>query len=158
MGHKTKLPMQPIIMDKHGVARFKANNIVRWLLDTGPMGLSKIALNPGFTREDREQFAQLIGYSVSGFGDLSYTSEETVTKADKIVRAIREDTDLDSPRRCQTCKHFQRCDGELRMAEFVSQLRDPYFKTAAQTVLAVMVAMCGAWREKEEGWINCRRQ
>ena len=30
-----------------------------------------------FSIEDREQFAQLIGYSVSGFGDLSYVSDET---------------------------------------------------------------------------------
>ena len=31
----------------------------------------------GFSQEDQEQFAQLIGYSVSGFGDLSYVSDDT---------------------------------------------------------------------------------
>jgi len=30
-----------------------------------------------FSQEDREQFAQLIGYSLSGFGELSYVSDET---------------------------------------------------------------------------------
>lgn len=30
-----------------------------------------------FTDDDREQFAQLIGYSLSGYGDLSYVSNES---------------------------------------------------------------------------------
>ena len=29
-----------------------------------------------FTREDRQQFAQLIGYSESGYHDLSYVSDD----------------------------------------------------------------------------------
>lgn len=32
--------------------------------------------------EDREQFAQLIGYSLSGFADLSYVSNKTYNAAD----------------------------------------------------------------------------
>jgi hypothetical protein len=38
-----------------------------------------------FSREDREQFAQLIGYSVSGFGELSYCSKKSVQLADTIA-------------------------------------------------------------------------
>jgi hypothetical protein len=30
-----------------------------------------------WSNEDREQFAQLIGYSLSGFSSLSYVSDET---------------------------------------------------------------------------------
>jgi hypothetical protein len=33
-----------------------------------------------FDREDWEQFAQLIGYSLDGFGELSYVSQETHKK------------------------------------------------------------------------------
>ncbi len=34
-----------------------------------------------FSDEDREQFAQLTGYSLSGFGDLDYVSDETYERA-----------------------------------------------------------------------------
>lgn len=44
--------------------------------------MNKLALMP-FADEDREQFAQLIGYSVSGFGDLSYAQPKTVGAADE---------------------------------------------------------------------------
>ena len=35
-----------------------------------------------FAREDREQFAQLIGYSICGFGDLDYVRRRLVAEAD----------------------------------------------------------------------------
>lgn len=68
-------PIQPIVLDQHGTARFKKNEIVRFLLDAGPFNLNQIAMM-NFSNEDREQLAQLIGYSVCGFGDLSYASDE----------------------------------------------------------------------------------
>jgi hypothetical protein len=34
-----------------------------------------------FSQEDKKQFAQLIGYSLHGFGDLSYVSSETYKRA-----------------------------------------------------------------------------
>lgn len=74
-------PMQPIIKAPDGVYRFQANPIVRFLLDAGPFDMNKIAVLPGITQEEREQFAQLIGYSVSGFGDLSYASDEVYDEA-----------------------------------------------------------------------------
>lgn len=49
--------------------RFKENSIVRFLLDGGPFDLNMLARMP-FSVEDREQFAQLIGYSLEGFGEL----------------------------------------------------------------------------------------
>lgn len=45
------------------------------------MDLNALALIP-FDEDDRQQFAQLIGYSVSGFGDLSYVPNEALAKAD----------------------------------------------------------------------------
>lgn len=64
-----KHPIQPVEKDESGIARFKSNSIVRHLLDNGPFDMNDLALID-FSREDREQFAQLIGYSLSGSGDL----------------------------------------------------------------------------------------
>ncbi len=80
-------PIQPIKFDDDGVARFKENAIVRVLLDTGKLDLNDIACMK-FSQTDRDQFNQLIGYSVSGYGDLSNVSEESVTVADKQVEAL----------------------------------------------------------------------
>lgn len=80
-------PMQPIEKDDRGVARFKRNEIVIYLLDNGGIDLNHLALM-NFSDEDRMQLAQLIGYSVSGFGDLSYASAEVVAHADAIAEAL----------------------------------------------------------------------
>lgn len=87
MSKKVEHPMQPIVWDKHGVIRFKKNAIIEHLVDHGSIGLNAIA-SLDFSREDEEQLAQLIGYSVSGFGDLSYARRTTVAKADKISDAM----------------------------------------------------------------------
>lgn len=79
-----KHPVQPLDLDEHGVLRFKANAIVRFLLDAGPFDMNKLAMM-NFSQEDREQFAQLIGYSLSGFGELSYVSDETYDRAQKSI-------------------------------------------------------------------------
>lgn len=74
-------PIQPLIEDEHGVIRFKPNAIVQHLLDNGGIDMNQIAaLN--FSREDREQFAQLIGYSWSGACDLSYMTDEVLAAAE----------------------------------------------------------------------------
>lgn len=77
---KDKHPIQPIVTDGYGTFRFKGNEIVKFLLDNGGFDMNDLAMMV-FTDEDREQFAQLIGYSVSGFGSLSYVSDETYDKA-----------------------------------------------------------------------------
>lgn len=73
-------PIQPVYVDPFGVHRFKKNAIVRYLLDKGPFDLNHLALQD-FSKEDHEQFAQLIGYSRSGFADLSYVSGRTWNRA-----------------------------------------------------------------------------
>lgn len=77
-------PMQPVVLDATGVVRFKGNEIVRVLLDEGGIDLNKIAMRK-FSAEDREQFAQLIGYSVSGYHELSYVSDESAAAASKLA-------------------------------------------------------------------------
>ncbi len=82
-------PMQPIVIDEKGVPRFKANAIVQYLLDHGGIDMNKLA-RLEFSQEDRMQFAQLIGYSVSGFGDLSYAHPAMVLAADTAADLIEE--------------------------------------------------------------------
>lgn len=82
-----KHPMQPIYRDKHGVVRFKENKLVAFLLDAGPFDMNQIAMM-NFSDEDREQFAQLIGYSVSGFGELPYAHDDAVAAADAIAETV----------------------------------------------------------------------
>jgi len=79
--HNLKHPLQPLYVDERGTVRFKKNNIVDFLLSAGPYDLNKLAMMP-FSEEDREQFAMLIGYSLSGFGELSYVSDETHERAE----------------------------------------------------------------------------
>jgi hypothetical protein len=74
-------PLQPIEVDRHGVTRFVPNLIVQWLLDAGPFDMNQIARLPGISAAHHEQLAQLIGYSVCGFCDLSYVSDEAAEKA-----------------------------------------------------------------------------
>ena len=76
---KLKHPMQPFADDGNDIVRFKQNKIVRFLLDNGPYDVNQLAIMT-FSREDREQFAQLIGYSVCGFGELGYTRKKTWKK------------------------------------------------------------------------------
>ena len=79
-------PIQPLELDARGIVRFKANTIVRYLLDNGGIDLNKIACLQ-FPQADQEQFAQLIGYSHSGFGELSYVSDETYEAAGAMFRS-----------------------------------------------------------------------
>lgn len=74
-------PIQPIYQDENGTLRFKANEIVKFLLANSGLDMQKIA-SMDFTNEDREQFVQLIGFSLSGFGDLSFVSDETYDSAE----------------------------------------------------------------------------
>ncbi|MEN9904233.1 MAG: hypothetical protein RLZZ555_798 [Pseudomonadota bacterium] len=84
--------MQPIVEDSHGVLRFKENKLVSTLYAHGVatgLGLNELHCMP-FTDEDRRQFAQLIGYSVDGYGTLSYVDDEACDLADEAARAIWE--------------------------------------------------------------------
>lgn len=53
-----------MITDKVGKPIFKKNAIVEYLLDNGGISMNDIA-RKHFTDDDRQQFAQLIGYSVN---------------------------------------------------------------------------------------------
>ena len=67
------------------VVRFRRNAIVDRLLDEARAG-RKVDLNDiacwDVSDADRRQFAQLIGYSVAGYGDLSYVGAARARRAD----------------------------------------------------------------------------
>ena len=91
-------PMQPIGPDEFGKLRFKENQIVRMLLDRSRDGL-KTDLNDiacmDFPQEDRQQFAQLIGYSLSGYSELSYVDDNSYLVAEEISRnACKDEKDI----------------------------------------------------------------
>lgn len=73
-------PLQPLERATNGVVRFKRNAIVCYLLDKGPFDMNDIA-GQSFSQEDREQFAQLIGYSLGGYAELPYVSDATYDAA-----------------------------------------------------------------------------
>jgi len=84
-------PMQPLVVDKSGTIRFQENKVVRFLLDNGGHDLNKLWImlhSKNFSLDDMEQFYQLIGYSVSGFGEISDFRDETVAKADELAKNL----------------------------------------------------------------------
>lgn len=64
-------PSQPIVKDEQGIERYRENKVVMTLFKESGFDMNRLA-EMGFSDEDRSQFAQLIGYSVSGYGDLDY--------------------------------------------------------------------------------------
>jgi hypothetical protein len=70
-----KHPMQPLVKDADGRVRFKRNALVEYLLDNGGLNMNDLAMQK-FPSEDRQQIAQLIGYSIDGYMDLSYVMND----------------------------------------------------------------------------------
>jgi hypothetical protein len=67
-------PTQTIVLAEDNVLRFQENPIVTYLLDKGGISMTNLACK-GFSDVDRRQFAQLIGYSVTGYNTLSYVDK-----------------------------------------------------------------------------------
>jgi len=87
--------MQPMELDDNGVLRFKENAIVTHLLEWAQergRGMNEIAAMD-FSVEDRRQFAQLIGYSVSGYGGLCYVDSLECAAADKMAEGAADERD-----------------------------------------------------------------
>lgn len=89
--HNLLHPMQPIGMDSRGVARFKANAVVEWMLETA-MEAKLFDLNTigrrGFDIDELEHLMQLIGYSASGYSSLGFVTEESAREADLAAAAV----------------------------------------------------------------------
>lgn len=78
---RIRQPIQPLyVCPVDGRLRFQPNAIVQHLLDHGGIDMNALA-RLDFPRGDREQFAQLIGYSHDGYGTLSYATDRVYDKA-----------------------------------------------------------------------------
>lgn len=77
--------MQPVVIASDGCARFKENKIVSDLLDLASkhgVSLNQICMM-GYETDDYAQLMELIGYSVSGYGDLDMARRDHVRRADR---------------------------------------------------------------------------
>lgn len=84
-------PTQPLEVDDKGVVRFKGNKIIKFLFDTGKLDLNEISamVRAGMLpEEDYVQITQLLGYSVSGWGDLSTSPPDLVEEADLLAEGM----------------------------------------------------------------------
>lgn len=76
------LPQQPVVV-REGISRFQSNALVQHLYDWAQVrghGLTELALVDA-PDSHRQQFAQLIGYSIDGYGELSYVDEQAFERA-----------------------------------------------------------------------------
>ena len=92
-------PMQPVGIDPHGTHRFLEDRIVRDLLDfASPRGfdLNHIAVRGHeghYSDSEHRQMAQLIGYSVCGYGTLSYVNDASYEEAWRRSQALEAEED-----------------------------------------------------------------
>ena len=106
---KDPQPMQPVIKDEGGILRFRENAIIRYIVDhagdvvhpgapaidprtgrpyhQGRLDLGKL-MTMDFPQEDREQFAQLMGYAISGYHELSYVSDASAAQASALAHTV----------------------------------------------------------------------
>jgi hypothetical protein len=106
---KNPQPMQPVIKDEGGTLRFRENAVIRYIVDhagdvvhpgapaidpgtgrpyhQGRLDLGKL-MTLDFPQEDREQFAQLMGYALTGYHELSYVSDESAAQANALAHAV----------------------------------------------------------------------
>lgn len=86
----TKLPDQPVVIGADGRPRFRANAVVEVLLEAASargFDMNELARAArGASQEDWEQFYQLIGYSVSGYHELSRVSDAACERADALAQ------------------------------------------------------------------------
>jgi hypothetical protein len=81
--------MQPLVIDDQGCIRFKGNAIVERLFREQLINLNAIS-GWDVPIEDKEQFWQLLGFSVSGYGDVSFVRDSTYNKADAAAAVLRK--------------------------------------------------------------------
>jgi hypothetical protein len=123
----TNHPDQPLIK-----GRFKPNKIVVHLLDHGPFDMNQLAMLE-FTDEDRQQFAQLLGYSLGGYSDLGYVTDEAF---DRLIVADPDTADDDREKAARELFELVNPDGkwhkfhEAGKARYLAAIDAGYRKSA----------------------------
>lgn len=72
------MPNQPLYKDCHDRIRFVGNPLVEYLLNYGGIDMNRLSIwcqENDIDPEFQSQFAQLIGYSLDGWGGLSYVTD-----------------------------------------------------------------------------------
>lgn len=94
--NKKVLPMQPVGTAEDGILRFRENRVVSKLLDLASergVNLNTLVFHANdCPQEEWEQFYQLIGYSLSGYGSLGRVSEISYDTAAKMAHDEIEDS------------------------------------------------------------------
>jgi hypothetical protein len=88
-----KHPIQPLYLSEDGVMYFKQNKIITYLFESGKLDLNEIAVMD-FSNEDQQQIAQLVGYSLSGYGDLSYVDDDAYAVAQRMSEEVKDERDV----------------------------------------------------------------
>lgn len=87
--NEKEYPQQPVHFDDNGVIRFEANPIIeKFMLNK----LNDVAIwcqQNNIDAKYQEQLAQLIGYSVSGYGSLSYVTDHSYARAHAASNRLR---------------------------------------------------------------------
>lgn len=94
---QAEYPMQPITFDPAGVLRFEENPIVSYLAREAS-DLNHLAIWCATNKVDakyQEQLAQMIGYSLSGYGTLSYVTDESYDRAERLADKLRRQAEGD---------------------------------------------------------------
>lgn len=112
-----KHPIQPLITGDDGVVRFQSNQIVKFLLEKGGFNLNDLDCID-FPKADREQFAQLIGYSLSAYGGLACVSRESYDAAESMF-SNPEQQELEA-RYNAVCQQLDEVRRHLRSAASVA--------------------------------------
>ena len=97
-------PMQPILLDQRGKARFRSNPLVEWILEENREGrvvdLNRIAKEGWrdlWTDEDYAHFIQLLGYSISGFAEVGGVSDELYSRASRAADLLERPNTFECP-------------------------------------------------------------
>ncbi len=75
----SRWPDCQIVKDEHGTYRFKANRLFRCLVDSGDVSLNRLAVfydRGYFPIDEYAEFNMGLGYSLSGFCELSFIQAE----------------------------------------------------------------------------------
>jgi hypothetical protein len=80
--------LREVYTDTKGVVRFRGNAVVEWLFKNGRIDLNTIPCH-SLPSKDVAEFWQMLGYSVSGYGDLDFIDRMTVEQADKEAELVQ---------------------------------------------------------------------
>lgn len=87
----SEIPMRPIFIDDANRPAFKGNAVIQYLVRSGKLNMvqavEKIA-DKSLPQEDIDEFYQLVGYSIGGYCEIKFVSDESCEKALAIAERL----------------------------------------------------------------------